>query len=126
MKNYLKKLYNNDISLKKFNDMFGHYALNAFELSSKRFSEYSKEEIMKVSKFLKEFDLNKAISLEGYLKNKKKHLFAVYSTLREELKYIALLVISNLRFELIKIQKERKIKNIFDMSYDDIQREGYC
>ena len=117
---YLKKLYNNEKSFEEFKEVFGHYALNPFELSSKRFSEYSREEIMKISKFLKEFELNKTISLGDYLKNKKKHLFAVYSTLREELKYIALLVISNLRFELIKIQKERKIKNIFDMSLDDL------
>ena len=123
---YLKKLHNKDISLKKFNDTFGHYALNAFELSSKRFSEYSKKEMIKISRLLSRFDLKKTISLKDYLKNKKKCLFAVYSTLREELKYIALLVINGLRFELMKTAKEKKIKDIFDMSYDDIRREGYC
>ena len=123
---YLKKLYNNEISFKEFNNVFGHYALNPFELSSKRFNEYSKKEIMRISKFLKEFDSNKKISLKDYLENKKKNLFAIYSTLREELKYIALLVINNLRLKFLKIQKKEKIKDIFNMSYDDIRRKGYC
>jgi hypothetical protein len=122
----LRKLYNEEISLKEFNSMFGHYALNPFELSSRRFSEYSNEEMKKIGKFLNGFEVNKKYSLKDYLKRRKRNLFAIYSTLREELKYCALLIISNIRFKLIKIQKYNKIKNIFEMDYNDIQRKGYC
>jgi hypothetical protein len=123
---YLKKLYKNEILLKEFNEMFGHYALNAFEISSRRFSEYSKSELIKISKFLKNYQLNKDISIKEYLKNKKKNKFAVYSTLREELRYIALIVVSKLRLKFVELAKEKKIKNIFDMKYNDIKRKFYC
>ena len=123
---YLKRVYIREIPIKEFNNKFGHYALNPFELSSKRFSEYSKREIMKIGKFLKEFDINKTNSLEEYLNSGGGNLFSIYSTLREELRYVSLLVINNLRFELIKIQKEKKIKNIFHIEYDEIRRKGYC
>jgi len=123
---YLKKIYNNEILIEEFKKMFGHYALNAFELSSKRFSEYSKGELMKISKFLKDYQLNKNISIKEYLKNKKKSRFAIYSVLREELKYIALFVINDLRFSFIKLAKEKQIKDIFNMNYDDIKRKFYC
>jgi len=122
---YLKKLYNKEINIDSFIDKFGHYAINGFELSSRRFSEFSKEELLKIGSYLKSFKIKKNQTLEQYLKDNKKILYPIYATLKEELKYIALLVINKIHFKLKEIQKKNKIKNIFNLSYDDLQRKNY-
>ena len=118
---YLNKLYHGKISIKEFKEKFGHYALNAFELSSKRFSEYDHKELMDLAKLLKNFKLKKRIELEDYIKGKNKSLFPIYSAMREELKYIALQVVSELRVELLELAKKENIENIFDLSYNKLK-----
>ncbi len=110
-------------SCDEFKKKFGHYALNAFELSSPRFSEYNDNEIMKIAKFTKEFECKKNVELSNCI-HKPEQLFHVYSALREELRSIALLIVSKIRYKLLKVAKEKKIKNIFDLSYEDVLRLG--
>jgi len=118
-----KKLYDGEISCEEFKRKYGHYGLNAFELSSRRFNEYSQFELMNLAKYLKDFRPTKNIKLDKYIKTKHKNLFAVYSALREELRYCALFIINDLRFELLKLAKKKKIKNIFNLNWYEIKRQ---
>jgi len=112
---FLKKFANNQISKQEFNKKFGHYALNAFELSSKRFSEYTNGELKKIANLCKDIKINKIKKL-----NPKENLFETYCYLREELKYNSLLIISKIRFKLLNIQKNKQINNIFNLSYNKL------
>ncbi|MGM5482208.1 MAG: hypothetical protein ACQESF_01990 [Nanobdellota archaeon] len=122
---YLGKLYQGSITITEFNKYFGHYALNPFELSSKRFWEYSNKELLKIAKFCEGFKINKTLSLEDYMKQKKEKLFPIYCALRESLKYIALLVVNDLRELLLDMEKKKNLNNIFDMSYNEVQGQIY-
>jgi len=115
-----KELYNGNISAKKFKEKYGHYALNAFELSSKRFNEYKYNQLMNLAKFLKNFKLKKKITVNECINSKNNNLFSIYSALREELKYISLQIISRLRYKLLKLEKEKNIDNIFDLTYKEL------
>ena len=115
-----KKFYNNKISEQEFKNEYGHYALNPFELSSRRFSEYSKNELINLAKYTKNFKTFKRIELKEYIQKKRKNLFPIYFAMREELKYYALFNVNNLRFELLELSKKKKIDNIFRMSYKNL------
>jgi len=121
----LKKLYTGELSREEFNRAFGHYALNSYELSSKRFCEYSEEEILALARFLDDFNIRKTTTLDEFMRTEAKNLFPAYSSLREELKYISLWIVQDLRFNFLKLASENNISNIFDMDYDDIQRNNY-
>jgi len=120
---YFKKLFDGEISCEQFKRKYGHFGLNAFELSSRRFSEYSQKELIDLAKYLKDFRPTKNIKLDKYIKTKRKNSFAIYSALREELRYLALFIINDLRFELLKIAKKKKIKNIFNLNWYEIKRQ---
>jgi len=115
-----KRFYNDEISEEEFKKKYGHYGFNPFELSSRRFSEYNKNELMNLAKYAKNFKTSKKIQLREYIQKKTKNLFPVYFAMREELKYCALFNISNLRFELLRLSKKKKIDNIFQINYKDL------
>ncbi|MBN2423039.1 hypothetical protein JXB41_07480 [Candidatus Woesearchaeota archaeon] len=115
------KLYHKKISINEFNKEFGHYALNAFELSSRRFCEYPEKEILKLASFTINYRLKKSLKLEEAVIMKKSRLFPVYCALREELKYNALLIIKELRFELLELKKKINIRNIFSLNYNKLK-----
>ncbi len=119
-----KRLVHGEIPRQSFNETFGHYALNAYELSARRFSEYPEQELLEIAKFLSDFKTQKTTSLDDFIASKNKNLFVVYSSLREELKYLSLLVIRDLRFSFLELAAEKNIQNIFEMSYDDIKRNN--
>ena len=75
---------------------------------------------MNLAKYAKNFRTSKKIQLREYIQKKTKNLFPVYFAMREELKYCALFNISNLRFELLRLSKEEKIDNIFQINYKDL------
>ncbi|MFH1642961.1 MAG: hypothetical protein ABIC04_08765 [Nanoarchaeota archaeon] len=118
---YFNRLYNKKISTKAFNNKYGHYALNPFELSAKRFSEYTHNELLGMAQHSKNFVLKKHTELKDYIAfENSKNLFPIYSALREELKYHALYIIHDLRFELLKLEKRKNIENIFNLSYREV------
>ncbi|HRZ40897.1 MAG TPA: hypothetical protein P5246_07800 [Candidatus Omnitrophota bacterium] len=119
-----KRLFHGEITRQSFNESFGHYAFNAYELSARRFSEYPEQELLEIARFLSDFKTQKATSLYDFIDSKSKNLFAAYSSLREELKYLSLLVIRDLRFSFLELAAEKNIQNIFEMSYDDIKRNN--
>jgi len=114
----LKKFYNKEISKKQFDKEFGHYAINAYELRSKRFEEYTEEELRKIAKLVSKFDIKEKSSLEQSID--KKDISSILISLRELAKYKVLFIIRDIRKELLRIQEKKNIKDIFDMSYRDL------
>jgi len=106
--------------IKKFKKEFGHYALNAYELSSKRFSEYSDKELVKLQKLVKNIKIKDKIKLEKYLEQKNKKIIPILIALRELAKYNVLFVVNEIREELLKCQKQNNLRNIFNLGYDEI------
>ncbi|MFW6230587.1 MAG: hypothetical protein ACOC32_01030 [Nanoarchaeota archaeon] len=98
-------------------DEFGHYALNPFELSAKRFNEYTDKEIKKLAS-LTEFSTEKTKTLKTCDPDSERK-YALYTALREELRYHALRIVAALREQLEAMQKKTK-KNIYSMTYEDV------
>jgi hypothetical protein len=117
---FLGKFHNNEITQGLFNRNFGHYALNAFELSSKRFEEYSEKELRKVAKFAANLNISKQMELETFIHNHPKDMAPVLIALRELSKYKILCVVRDLRYTLLQMAKERKIKDIFSKSFQQL------
>ena len=123
----LKKLAKKQITPKQFKEQFGHYALNAYELSSKRFEEYSDKELLKIAKLAENLEIKKEkVELEECLKQnqKQKEIIPILIALRELAKYDTLFIVREIRRELLKIQKEKRIKNIFSYSFGNIVTIG--
>jgi hypothetical protein len=103
-------------NLKKLKSKFGHYALNAYELKEKRFSEYSDKELKKLSNLVKNLEIKNKIPLESYLKKKDKKPIPILIALRELAKYNILKIVAEIREQLLKTNKA----NIFNKSYKEI------
>jgi len=120
---FLKKLYKKEITFKQFNCKFGHYALNAYELSSKRFEEYTEKELLSIAELVSNIEIKDKMELEEQIhlkKNNKEKKISILIALRELAKYNVLFIIRNLRYRLLEIEKEHNIKDIFSKSYDEI------
>jgi hypothetical protein len=107
------------ISLEHFKHQFGHHALNPFELSEKRFSEYSQKELLKIASFMDGFVLEKKTPLREAIEHPNQ-LFPVYAALREELRDKLLLILAEIRKECLSLQKKHSIEDIFSKSYDEV------
>jgi len=92
--NALRKFYNKEMTRQEFNEQWGHYALNAYEIESKRFEEYTEHELMKIAKLATRVSVKKKISYEEYTEKRK---VPVLLYLRELAKYKILLIIKELR-----------------------------
>ena len=90
----LRKFYNKEITREEFNAEWGHYALNAYEVESKRFEEYTEHELMKIAKLAIHIPVKKKISYEDYSEKRK---VPVLLYLRELAKYKILLLIKEIR-----------------------------
>jgi len=123
---YFKKLNRGEVSSTKFKQEFGHHGLDPFELSSKRFNEYSSLELGKLAKLTRGAQLRRKPKLTiNDLADRKK--YSVYVVLREELRHQVLLIIQALRLELlelaqnlVKLKKIKKKKQIFAFTYQQI------
>jgi hypothetical protein len=127
---YFRKLSCHDITVSEFKKEFGHYGLNPYELSSRRFFEYTPDELMKLSKLAKTYRLLKSISLKEYMSGSKKSLYVIYAALRAELKNISMYVISELRYKLLEFKKSNlqksKDQELFGLEYDELKRKITC
>lgn len=120
---YFKDLYNNQIGINQFNTEFGHYALNAFELSERRFEEYREEELLAVAKLVADFKIDEKRSIEEYIAVGKNNVMPILIALRELAKYKILFLVRDIRYELLRIADNNKIDNIFDKAFDEIFKE---
>lgn len=117
---FLKKLGHSEITLGQFNEEFGHYALNPYELSSKRFEEYSYQELLAISNLVSNFNIKKKVELQEYMESKLKKRIPTLIALRELAKYHILFIVRDLRYELLNLAEKNGVQNIFDKSFDEI------
>ena len=94
--------------------------MNAYELSSKRFEEYSDEELIKLSELVKTLNIGKKENLDNYLNKKDKEIIPILIALRELAKYNILFVVKTIRYELLELAKDKKIDNIFNKKLKDV------
>lgn len=99
----LQGLFNKTVGLKKFHKHFGHYGLNAYELTSKRFHEYSKSELLKLARKISDLKIHKKMPLEAAMKSKKVDKISILIALRELAKNRCLLIIAALRAYIEKV-----------------------
>lgn len=117
---YLKKLSDGEITVDQFNRKFGHYALNAYELSAKRFEEYSTEELKQIAKLASKIEIKNKIELEECLEKKPDDAIPILIALRELAKYQTLFLVRGLRYELKKLAKKKAVEDIFNKSYQEV------
>lgn len=121
---FFKKLSHNEITMEQFIKEFGHYALNAYELSSRRFEEYSYQELVSIAQLVSNFKIREKIPLEEYMNSNSKKEIAVLIALRELAKYNILFLIRDIRYELLQLARDNGIQNIFNKSYEEITELG--
>jgi hypothetical protein len=100
----------------EFRKIFGHYGLNGFELSSRRFSEYTDKELLKLAEPVKSFVCNKDVKLEDYLNAGSVNPYWAYCALKEELRDCGLQIVAKLRFEILNRWGEKA----FHMTYEEL------
>jgi len=118
----LAKYANQKITKSHFTKKFGHYALNPYELSSKRFSEYSDRELMEIAKLAANINHPKKTSFNRYLKLNNKNISPILIYLRELAKYKALFLVSSIRQNLLTCQRLNKINNVFDLTFKQLKQ----
>lgn len=116
----LKKYFHHEITIEQFKEKFGHYALNAYELSSKRFEEYTAEELRPIAKLVSNFKIKEKTSLEKYISSPFEDVTPILIALRELAKYKILFLVKSIRYELLGIAKDNNIDNIFDKHFSQI------
>ena len=117
----LKKFYLEEITRKEFNVEFGHYAINPYELSGKRFNEYTDSELKILGELAKEFSMdNKLIYNPNKSYNKNKLSLLIY--LREYSKYQVLFIVEQIRLQVLYLEKKLRVKSIFGCSYEQIKK----
>lgn len=109
----------------RFKKEFGHYCLNPYELSSRRFSEYSEEELVKIGKLAALLNISKSKELADAIENNSSGAGkeSILICLRELGKHRALQIVDRIRTELLRIQKEELIPDIFSMSFKELEEE---
>ncbi|MBL7157096.1 MAG: hypothetical protein ISS92_02910 [Candidatus Omnitrophica bacterium] len=117
---YLKRFFHGKVSESEFKARFGHYALNAYELSSRRFEEYSHDELLSLAKLAGKVPEHKKTTLDEYLSLPPSDILPVLIALRELAKYRILFVVRDIRGELLNISKEKNIPDIFSKTFSEI------
>lgn len=120
---YLKKFHEKNISRVQFNDKYGHYALNAFELSSKRFEEYSDEELSHIAILVYQFPERDKASLDEAINSANPDIPSILVSLRELGKYNSLFPLKWIRYELLGLQRAGKIEDIFNHTYAQVMEQ---
>lgn len=115
-----KKLASGAISDEDFKDKFGHYALNAYELSSKRFEEYTSSELRELASLSSNIEIKEKPLLEDYISEKTDKKTPVLLALRELAKYKVLFIVRDIRYELLKLAELHNVGDIFGMTFEEI------
>jgi uncharacterized membrane protein YgaE (UPF0421/DUF939 family) len=113
-----KNLYDGVISVKEFKKYLGHYGFDNFSVQSEKFREYEDEKLKKLSEFNKDWKLINKIEYEDYIKKYENMKYPIYKYLREELKYLILKIIYEVRLKLLEIYKKQK--DVFSLEMKEI------
>jgi len=122
---FLFDLSHRVISEDTFKRMFGHYALNAFELQEKRFREYSSKELLQLANLVKKqpsFHKKKPDVVSPHT-SKEETVIQNLLILRECAKYHVLFIIDQMRNNICAIAQKNNIKNPFICSMDVFLKE---
>jgi len=117
---FLKQLRLGEITLGQFKKEFGHCALNAYELSEKRFEEYTSQELKTLAKFAPILQPEMKVSFGEYLASPKNKKVPILIALRELAKYNTLYLVRDIRYTMLEIAKHNEETEIFDKSYEEI------
>lgn len=112
--NFLKKFAKKQISKKEFDNKFGHYGINAYELSEKRFNEYTEIELRKIASLSVNLKEIEKIHSQEFISSNEENRIPILIYIRELAKYKALLIVAEIRVKLIENAKENNIKDVFN------------
>ncbi len=117
---FLQKLYHNEITMEQFIKNFGHCALNAYELSSRRFEEYSYEELVSIARIASNFEIKEKIPLEDYMSSDSKREIPILIALRELAKYKIIFLVRDIRYGLLQFAQANGIQDMCSKSFEEI------
>jgi len=122
----LKDYSGGRVSLEKLKSKIGFLALNPFELSSPRYLELTAAEIKILAQNASKFKIHPRPELKEYL---GRDLVSRYIAMREELKWLAMQIVADLRINFLKIAKTlvakkiiKKQNDIFNLSFQKIKK----
>ncbi len=117
------------MSLVQLKKEIGFFAINPFELTSPRLSEFSEKQTKVIAKTVDNFKISEKITLDKYLLKSEKDMVSIYTALREELRWIAMILVGLLREQFliistIMIEKKiiKKTNDIFDLNFKQIKK----
>lgn len=117
----LQELASDDGKHDEYIKQFGHYAFEPFELSDRRFSEYSRAELKKLAELAKNLRQSSGkISLESVLQKKSRADLDTLVALREFGKYQCLELVAKMRQLILAESAKRGIDNPFKLSWSEL------
>lgn len=121
----LAKVAQNASECSTFEQEYGHYALNSYEVAERRFSEYSCEELQNLGKHIAGIPLQKKPSLAAYVQD---HASGANASLligiRELGKFQALKIVAEIRYILLEIESTYELERpVFDYTYNELLQE---
>ena len=118
---YLQKFAENKINKETFDQKFGHYAINAYELESKRFNEYSVSELKRIASLLTNLKIRSNNSSSKIYENPifSKEVYSNYLVIREYAKYVSLKIIALLRKIILEQSKNKSFSDPFGKNWSD-------
>lgn len=117
---FLQRFYKGEIAQQEFNDVFGHYGLNMYELSARRFAEYAPDELRAIAELTADLKIKKNMELEDHFSADPRDVRPALVALRELAKYKIFFLVRDIRYELLKIAQRHNIPDVFGLSFDAI------
>ena len=118
----LSKFARGEITKKEFDKKFGHYALNGYELKSRRFRECNSKELKKLADLVKEADFGKIGNPKKIYHNPltKQQIYSNMLKIRSLAKYYSFQLIEVMRTKIIDLAGRKRIKNCFDLTWREL------
>lgn len=119
---YLQKFSQGKIKRRAFDQKFGHYALNAYELATRRFSEYPNTELKTLGQLLTGLKIKTQNSSLQIFENPffKKEIYHNHLIIREYAKFVSLKIIAILRKLILQQAKMKRIKEPFNKNWTEL------
>lgn len=117
----LQRLASDDSKYDEYVQQFGHYALEPFELSDRRFNEYSRTELKKLAELTGDLKQKTGKSRLGSVAKKRSRAdIDTLIALREFGKYQCLKLVAEMRRRILAESAERGIPDPFKLSWSEI------
>ncbi|MDX2776047.1 hypothetical protein PV379_01595 [Streptomyces caniscabiei] len=120
----LHELASDDGKYNEYIQQFGHYAFEPFELSDRRFSEYSRAELKKLAGFAKGLKQRSGkMRLESIVQKQTHADIDTLIALREYGKYQCLKLVAQMRERILAEADEHGINNPFSLSWSELMEK---